>query len=165
MILVDSSRSSAVSTAVTSASESSSPHGVCLPNEWRHHSLKSVRPALAGELVLVVVDPVTRERAGADELPLGGTVGAQCQRERRPHRRAFELHERRMVDAPGGRERGATAERLHEPRRGFGDLGLGPKLFVRYGFEAGDTILICTLSWSAMPVWETNSMPASPVAL
>ena len=39
-----SARSSAVSTATTRAEESSSPHGVCLPNDLRYHSPKSVRP-------------------------------------------------------------------------------------------------------------------------
>ena len=42
----DSSRSSAVSTAVTRAVESSSPHGVCRPNDLRYQSAKSVRPDL-----------------------------------------------------------------------------------------------------------------------
>jgi hypothetical protein len=50
MIVVESWRSSAVSTAVTYAFDVSSPHGVCLPNEWRHHSLKSVSPTLAASL-------------------------------------------------------------------------------------------------------------------
>ena len=44
MIVADSWRSSAVSTAVTSACESSSPHGVCLPNASRYQSLKSASP-------------------------------------------------------------------------------------------------------------------------
>ncbi len=39
-------RSSAVSTAVTSAGESSSPHGLCLPNDLAVQSAKSVRPDL-----------------------------------------------------------------------------------------------------------------------
>ena len=43
----DRDRSRAVSTAVTSAGESSSPHGVCRPNDLRYQSLKSVRPDLA----------------------------------------------------------------------------------------------------------------------
>ena len=50
MIVAESWRSSAVSTAVTSASESSSPHGVCTPAELRYQSLKSVSPALAASL-------------------------------------------------------------------------------------------------------------------
>ena len=47
IIWTDSARSSAVSTAVTSAGESWSPHGVCLPNDLRYQSLKSVSPDLA----------------------------------------------------------------------------------------------------------------------
>ena len=46
MSCTDSVRSRAVSTAVTSAGESSSPHGLCLPNDVRYQSLKSVRPDL-----------------------------------------------------------------------------------------------------------------------
>ncbi len=45
MTMFESSRSSAVSTVVTSTLESSSPHGVCFPNACRYHSLKSVSPA------------------------------------------------------------------------------------------------------------------------
>ena len=43
-------RSSAVSTAVTSASESCAPHGVCLPNASRYQSLKFARPTFAAIL-------------------------------------------------------------------------------------------------------------------
>ena len=45
-----SSRSSAVSTAVTSAGESSSPQGVWAPKALRHQSLKSAMPDLAASL-------------------------------------------------------------------------------------------------------------------
>ena len=43
----DSVRSSAVSTAVTSAGESASPHGECLPNALRYHFLNSITPVFA----------------------------------------------------------------------------------------------------------------------
>ena len=46
MSCADRDVSSADSTAETSASESSSPQGLCLPNDLRYQSLKSVRPDL-----------------------------------------------------------------------------------------------------------------------
>ena len=46
MTRAESERSNAVSTAVTKASESWSPQGVCRPNDWRYQSLKSVSPDL-----------------------------------------------------------------------------------------------------------------------
>jgi len=50
MMRVDNSRSSAVSTAVTSAGDSSSPHGLCWSNASRYHVLKSMVPLLCDSL-------------------------------------------------------------------------------------------------------------------
>src|SRR6266508_2976675 len=47
MIVADSCRSRADSTAVTSAGDCSSPHGVCCPNDRRYQLWKSIRPLLA----------------------------------------------------------------------------------------------------------------------
>ena len=63
MICAESVRSSAVSTAVTSALESVSPHGVWRPKDLRYQSLKSASPDLWLRLPVVVVDPVAREAA------------------------------------------------------------------------------------------------------
>src|SRR5437870_1749465 len=48
---------------------------------------------------LVVVDPVARERARADELVLGRAVGSDRQREGRPRRRAADAEERLAAHA------------------------------------------------------------------
>ena len=69
---------------------------------------------LRRELARVVVDPVTGERARARHREFAASVRVHDHFERRPHERRLELHERRMVDATGGRERGAAADRLHE---------------------------------------------------
>jgi hypothetical protein len=47
MRVTDSWRSRADSTAVMSAGESSSPHGVALPKAYRYQASKSMRPDLA----------------------------------------------------------------------------------------------------------------------
>ena len=47
MITLDSDRSTAVSTAVTTAGESSEPHGVCSGPDCAVHDLKSINPDLA----------------------------------------------------------------------------------------------------------------------
>ena len=52
MITVDSSRSSAVSTSVTSAGESSSPHGVCLPKACAVPVLEVDEPGLAASVAV-----------------------------------------------------------------------------------------------------------------
>ena len=69
MIDVDSSRSSAVSTSVTSAGESSSPHGVCVAEGRAGPVLVVDQAALGGERAVVVVDPVAGERRCPDEAP------------------------------------------------------------------------------------------------
>ena len=50
MINPASSRSSAVSTVVTSAVLLVEPHGVLRPNDLRYHCLKSARPTFAASL-------------------------------------------------------------------------------------------------------------------
>ena len=65
MIASCSSRSSSVSTSVTSAGESSSPHGVRRPNESFIHALYSARLLLATSLPLVVEHPVAGEAGRA----------------------------------------------------------------------------------------------------
>ena len=72
----DSARSSAVSTAVTSATESSSPHGLCRPNDLRYQSRKSVRPDLCDSCP-------HRRRPSA-----GGTGWHRSSRTQRSRRRA-----------------------------------------------------------------------------
>jgi hypothetical protein len=47
MMMADSSRSSAVSTAVTTVGDSSSPQGFFSPNDSRYQVSKSIRPVLA----------------------------------------------------------------------------------------------------------------------
>ena len=74
MIVFDSWRSRADSTAVTRAGVSVSPHGVCTPNAWRYQSLKSARPALASRWPSGAEHPVAGERAGAGQLDVDGPI-------------------------------------------------------------------------------------------
>ena len=74
MICSDSFRSSAVSTSVTKAGESVSPHGVRLPNARRYQLSKSMLPVFEVRLPSCVVDPVARERAGTHDARVRVTV-------------------------------------------------------------------------------------------
>ena len=100
MICAERRRSSAVSTAVTSAFESVSPQGVWRPKDLRYQSLKSASPDLWVRLTVVAVDPVAREAAVAGHRALDLAVGVDRQRQRRPHQRRLPLHERAR-GAPG----------------------------------------------------------------
>ena len=57
---------------------------------------------LRHEVPVVVVDPVPRERAGADELALRRAVDVDRQLQRRPRRRRLPLHEGRLADTRRG---------------------------------------------------------------
>ena len=124
MIAPDSERSSADSTAATTAGESCSPHGVRSPNEWLNHFAEVDRRRLLDERAVVVVDPVARERAGADELVARGAVGVDRQGERRPRDRRPELDERLVRDRPRRRQAHPAADGLDEARRRLADLRL-----------------------------------------
>ena len=72
---------------------------------------------LQDQPAVVVVDPVAREGAGADDLVLGAAVGVQGQRQRRPRQRRRHLDERRVLDPARRRHAGASAAGLHEAHR------------------------------------------------
>src|SRR5262249_26972444 len=72
---------------------------------------------LLGELAGGVVDPVAREGARAGQLEARRTVYAQRQHQGRAARRALELHEGWMADAPVRGDRRAAARGLHEADR------------------------------------------------
>ena len=125
MIVVDSWRSSAVSTAVTSAGESSRPTVCACRTAWRYQSLKSVSPLLAVSVAVVVVHPVAGEAAGAEPARLVRAVGADRELQGGPHESGPGTG--RTADAsPAGRgDAGAAAGGLGEPDPAVADLGLG----------------------------------------
>ena len=88
--------------------------------------------ALPGENAFVVVDPMPRERARADELVLDAAVRVEGEAERRPRRRRVDAEPRPAFDRPGRREPCASADRLHEPGSVPRDLGLVAKHLERH---------------------------------
>ena len=124
MITPASSRSSAVSTAVTNAGAvRRAPRRV--PAERLPVPLLEVgETGLGRERARLVVDPVPRELARADQLEAARAVGVDRERERRPHERRAELHERRMRSraaaraARCGRRRSARTSRRRASRLG-----------------------------------------------
>ena len=123
-MMADSSRSSSVSTAVTTVGDSSSPHGFFSPKDSRYQVSKSIRPGLGLEGPVVAVDPVPRERAGPDDLEVGGPVGADGEGQRRPHHRPRDLEVGPPPDPPGRRHARLAAGRLGEADHAVADLGL-----------------------------------------
>ena len=117
MISPASSRSSAVSTAVTSAVLLVEPHGVLRPNDLRYHCLKSASPTFAASLPAWSYTQCRGKRARAGQLVVARTVGVDRELERGPHQRRPELHEGRSRDVPRRRQRGAAAVGLHERHR------------------------------------------------
>src|SRR5207248_11541038 len=83
---------------------------------------------LCRKLTVVVVEPVPRERARTGELERRRAVGVDRERERGPHGRALELHERRMRDSSRrGNPRPSTGG-LNEARRLRTPFGVGPQI-------------------------------------
>jgi hypothetical protein len=96
-----------------------------------HHPLPEVEdPALGHELAAVVVDPVAREGAGADQLALDPAVGMQGDREGRPDRGRLDRHEGRRTRRPDDGDADAPPRRLHEADAMLSDLGFRPDLRV-----------------------------------
>src|SRR5437588_10608912 len=89
------------------------------------------RPGLLDELAAVVVNPVPRKGARADELVSGRAVRSNGEGERRPRRRAADPEERLPAHSPRRGEAGSTADRLHEAHRVRGGLRLGPNRLER----------------------------------
>ena len=125
MIALDSDRSSADSTAATTAGESWLPHGVRSPYEWLNHCPKSMTPDFSTRRPVVVVDPVARERARADDLVARAAVGVDRQGQGRPRDRRPELDERLVWHRSRRREAHAPADRLDEAGRRWAHLGFG----------------------------------------
>ena len=90
---------------------------------------------LLGELAGVVVDPVPGERARPRQVEARRAVDADRHAERRPDRRALELHERWVADAPRGRDRRAPARGLHEADRRRRDVRVALELGEADGLE------------------------------
>src|SRR5256885_10784077 len=82
------------------------------------------RPRLLRELAVIVVEPMTRERARALERVLGGAVGVDRQPERRPRRGGLDPEERFAADAPRRGHSHVAAGRLPELDPAVADLGL-----------------------------------------
>src|SRR5436190_22122851 len=80
------------------------------------------RARLLDEPALFVVDPVARERAGADELVAGRSVGVDGQPERGPGDRRPELDEGLVRYRARCREAHPAADGLDEPGRAVADL-------------------------------------------
>ena len=114
MIRIDSSRSSAVSTSVTSAGESSSPQGVRLPNACWYQRCEVDETGLQAQVLIVVVDPVAGERARSRHVARRCAVGVDGERKRRPRQRGGHLDKRRPVDLSRCRDPRATAGSLRE---------------------------------------------------
>ncbi len=110
-------RSSADSTAVTSAGESSlAPRACACRTRGGTSSLKSISAGLGDELAVGAVHPVAGERAGADQLELGPTVGVDRERQRGPGERRGTCTKGGWLDPAGGGHAGAAAGRLREAR-------------------------------------------------
>ena len=90
------------------------------------------RPGLGGEVPVLVIDPVARERARSHDLVLGGPVRADRQRERRPRRGGVDAEKRPAADSPRRREPRATADGLHEPDRVVSNFRLRTKYIESY---------------------------------
>src|SRR2546423_7108351 len=87
------------------------------------------RPRLLDELAVIVVEPMTRERARALERVLGGAVGVDRQPERRPRRGGFGPVKRFAAGAPGGGITPVASARLTLP--GPSRTGVGYRLRIR----------------------------------
>ena len=120
----DSECSSAVSTAVTSASESSSPHGRVRAEGLGHPVGVVGQARLVGERAVVVVDPVPGEPARPAHRALRRAVGVQRERQRRPHQRRLPLHVGRVSDLARGRQARPAADGLAEPHPAVAALGI-----------------------------------------
>src|SRR6266508_4433906 len=82
------------------------------------------RSRLLDEAALAVVDPVAGKRARSHELMVGGAVGPNRERERRPRRRRVDPEERTALHPPRCWEAGAAAHGLDEARFPVTNLGL-----------------------------------------
>src|SRR5438093_8513875 len=89
------------------------------------------RPGLVDELAAVVVDPMPRKGARADELVRGRAVSPNREGERRPRGRAVDAEERLAAHPARRRKAGPSADRLHEAHGILGCLRLGPKRLER----------------------------------